>query len=336
MTSPYAAAHANPQGAGDARPTGSQIIENQGLRGKLNGKVMVLTGATSGIGLETARALSMTGATLFLTARNLPAAEKAIQDILVLGRISLIRMDNNSLTSVRAAATEILTRSNGKVNILVANAGVMGISDHQLTEDNHEVHFQTNFLSHFMLFQLLKDALLSSATSDFHSRVVVVASSAHRAATLPKSDDYSFEKSEYDHNMAYAGSNLAKIYLANEVNRRYSSQGLFATSLHPGAINTNISRNIGPEFVQQILANPDVVKVLKSPEQGAATTVLAAVGREWESRGGVYLEDCAEAKRGVDDGQVFGSGWVEQTFNPEAEGRLWRDALELVYFKVGA
>jgi len=280
--------------------------------------------------LETARALSATGATLFLTARNLIAAKKATHDMLEPGRVSLVEMDNNSLRSVRTAAKEILSRSKGNVNILIANAGVMGIPERQLTEDGHEIHFQTNFLSNFLLFQLLKDAMLSSATVGSHSRVVVVSSAAHRSTLLPDSDDYDSEKGQYDYSVAYATSNLGKIYLANEINRRYCSKGLIANSLHPGGINTNISRHAGPEFVEMIMAIPGVMKISKSPEQGAATTVLAAVGKEWENRGGKYLEDCAEAERGEDDWNTFSPGGVKQTYDSEAEARLWKDASNMV------
>jgi len=326
----YTAAHANPQGAGDARPTVLQIVRDEGVEGKLGGKVIVITGANSGIGLETARALSATGATLFLTARNLKMAETALAGIVEAGRVSLVEMDNNSFACIRAAATTILKKSNNQVNILINNAGVMGIPDLKLTEDGQEVHFATNYLSEFLLFQLLKLALLASATPDFHSRVVNVSSSAHRAGSLPESDNYNFEKGGYNHGLAYANSKVASTYLANEIDRRYGSIGLHATSLQPGCIGTNISRHLGPEFVQRILANEYIVKILKSPEQGAATTVLAAIGKEWENKGGKYLEDCEEAQRGKDDNDAFGVGYVSQTYDPKNEERLWKDSLKIV------
>ncbi|KAK3304810.1 uncharacterized protein B0T15DRAFT_419209 [Chaetomium strumarium] len=104
-----------------------------------------------------------------------------------------------------------------------------------------------------------------------------------------------------------------------------------ATSVHPGAVgDTAIGRHVSPEFRARIMADPYVRKILKSPEQGAATTVWAAVGREWTARGGRYLEDVAEARRGEDDGLVFGVGWVRQTYNPEEEDRLWEESLRMV------
>ncbi|KAJ9630182.1 uncharacterized protein PV06_07510 [Exophiala oligosperma] len=330
----YKDAHTNPQGPGDGRPTAMQIIRDQSLEGKLKGKVIVITGANSGIGLETAHALSATGATLYLTGRDMQRAEAAIGDILEHDRVSLVKMDNTSSASIRAAAAEILEKCQGKINILIENAGVMGIETLTLTPEGHETLFATNHLGHFLLFQLLKDALLASSTPAFHSRVVVVASSAHRAAgDLHDSDNYSFQKGGYNHGLAYAQSKLANVYMANELERRYGGRGLHATSLHPGAIDTNLSRHLDREVVEQIRSLEKVAKVMKSPEQGAATTVVAAVGREWEDKGGKYLEDCEEAKRGEDDGDVFGIGFVRQTYDPNDELRLWKDSLDMIGMK---
>lgn len=326
----YTAAHANPQGAGDTRPTALQIVRDEGVEGKLGGRVIVITGATSGIGLETARALSVTGATLYLTARNLKMAETALAGVVDAARVSLVEMDNNSFASIRAAAAIILKKSNNKVNILINNAGVMGIQDLKLTEDGQEVHFATNYFSQFLLFQLLKPAMLASATREYHSRVVNVSSSAHRAGTLPDSDNYNFEKGGYSYEAAYANSKLASVYLANEIDRRYGSKGLHATSLHPGGIATNISRHLSPEFKAFFTSNEALLKIFKSAEQGAATTVIAAVGREWENKGGKYLEDCEEAQQGKDDGNIFGAGYVSRTFDQKNEERLWKDSLKIV------
>ncbi|KFZ03218.1 hypothetical protein V502_11139 [Pseudogymnoascus sp. VKM F-4520 (FW-2644)] len=326
----YAAAHINPQGGGDARPTALQIIHDESRVGKLVGKVIIITGATSGIGIETARALSATGATLFLTARNLKSAQSALAGILEPGRVSLVEMDNNSFASIQSAAATILTKSNNQVNILVNNAGVMRIEHLTLTEDGHEITFATNHLSHFLLFQLLKPALIASSTPDLHSRVVNVASSSHRACVLPESNNYNFQKVEYNFGLAYSTSKLASVYMANELDRRYGHKGLHATSIHPGGIETRISRHVDPEFAKQFTEDPIFRTLLKSPEQGAATTVIAAVGKEWENRGGRYLEDCVEAPRGEGDNNPLGSGFIRQTYDRENEERVWKDSLVMV------
>ena len=326
----YAASHVEPQGPGDARPTALQIIRDENLEGKLGGKVMVITGASSGIGIETARALSATGATLFLSVRDLKAAETTLAGILEPGRVSLVEMDNNSFASIKAAADTILSRSASRIHILVNNAGVLGIPELRLTEDGHEIHFATNYLSHFLLFQLLKSTMIASATSDFHSRVVNVGSSGHRAYALNESDNYSFQKGNYNPLAAYAQSKTAELYMTNELDRRYGDKGLHATCVHPGGIETRISRHFGPKFVEQLMSDEGLVKTFKSPEQGAATTVIAAVGKEWENKGGKYIEDCAESLRGKDDHDSFGYGWVSHTYDRKTEGRLWKDSLNMV------
>jgi NAD(P)-dependent dehydrogenase (short-subunit alcohol dehydrogenase family) len=327
----YTASHLSPNGAGDARPTALEIVKDNDLEGKLTGKVIVVTGSSSGIGIETARALSATGATLLLPVRDTKKAKATLEGILEPGRASLVQLNNNSFGSVKAAAQTILKQSKNKVNILVCNAGVMGVPVRTLTEDGHEVHFQTNHLSHFLLFHLLKPALLASSTPGFHSRVVLVASSAHRTVTLLESDNYSFEKSQYDTQSAYAHSKLANIYVANEIERRYGSKSLHGISVNPGVVGgTMMSRQIPPEVLAQITSDPYMVSINKSHEQGAATTVLAAVGKEWEGKGGKYLEDAEEAERGQDDNQAHSAGWVKQTYDPESEARIWRDSLRMV------
>jgi NAD(P)-dependent dehydrogenase (short-subunit alcohol dehydrogenase family) len=230
---------------------------------------VVITGTTSRIGLETARALSATGATLFLTARDMKKAETPLVGILEPGRVSLVEMDNASFASIRAAAATILTRSNNRVIILVYNAGVMGIEELKLTEDGYEIHFATNRLSHFLLFQLLKPALLASSTPEFHSRVVIVASSAHHACNLNESDNYNFQKGGYDHGQAYANSKLANVYMANQLERRDGYEGLHGISIHPGVVHTNTPRHLSSEFLKQLTKDENILKILSTSEQGS-------------------------------------------------------------------
>lgn len=161
----YAEAHSTPSGPGDARPTALQIIRDEGAEGKLAGKVIVITGTSSGIGIETARALKLTGAKLFLTARNLAKAKIALGNIIEPGRVELVEMDNTSLDSVRSAAKTIIEKSINQVNILVNNAGIMALQKLEYTKDGFEMQFGVNHLAHFLFFELLKPALLESLTS---------------------------------------------------------------------------------------------------------------------------------------------------------------------------
>ncbi|KAF5000534.1 hypothetical protein FGRMN_1701 [Fusarium graminum] len=325
----YASAHEDPQGPGDARPTALQIIKDENAAGTLKGKVIVITGTSSGIGIETVRALSETGARFFLTARDLKKAQKALEGFFDASRMELVEMDQTSLDSVRTAAQHILDRTD-KVNILIENAGVMSVQNLEFTQDGHEMQFGTNYLAHFLFFQLLKPALLAAVTPELNSRVVVLASSAHHSSGINESDNYNFQKGGYDPFGAYGQSKTATIYLANEIDRQYGAQGLRATSVHPGGIMTELARHIPDWQLQAIVSDDTAKKMLKSPEQGAATTVWAAVGKQWENAGGKYLADCEEAPFCENPASHFGKGYVAHAYDPEKEARLWKDSLEIV------
>lgn len=155
-------------------------------------KVFLITGCSSGLGVETAKALATTGATLYLTARNVPAAETALASILKPGKVELIEMDLSSLAGIRAGAEQFLARSK-QLNVLICNAGVMAIPNLTATVDGFETQFGVNHLAHFLLFQLLKDTLLASSSFEFSSRVVAVSSSGHRGGGI-RVNDYNYVK----------------------------------------------------------------------------------------------------------------------------------------------
>jgi NAD(P)-dependent dehydrogenase (short-subunit alcohol dehydrogenase family) len=144
LTNKYTATHLSTKGLGDARPTAMDILNDEGPEGKLSDKAIFVTGASSGIGVETVRVLARTGATVFAAARDLKKAEKALVGIE--GKIELVRMDLASLRSVREAAEDFLKRSGGKLNISINKAGVMAIPARTVTEDGFEVQFGTNHL----------------------------------------------------------------------------------------------------------------------------------------------------------------------------------------------
>lgn len=213
----YAAAHQNPQGPGDARPTALQIIEDENLIGKLVGKTIFITGANQGIGLDSARALYATGADVFLGVRSNEKGDKAIADIRKTpnlpgrGSLQAVVLSLDSLDSVRKGVESFLAKSEGKLNILVNNAGVI---QHEKTKtvDGFESHFGTNHVGHFLLFQLLRPALLASVTPEFHSRVVAVSSMAHRASEI-RFHDFNFEEEgSFEQSVAYGHSKTANIY----------------------------------------------------------------------------------------------------------------------------
>lgn len=326
----YAEVHSKPNGPGDARPTAVQIIKDEGVENKLSGKVIVITGTSSGIGIETARALSLTGARLLLTARDLSKAKTALDGILKPGRVELVEMDNTSLSSVRAAAKDILQKSNNQVNILINNAGIMALPKLEYTKDGFEMQFGVNHLAHFLLFELLKPALLASASPQFSSRVVNLSSSAHHVASINESGNYNFEKTQYNDWVSYGQSKTANIYMANEIERRYGSRGLHATSLNPGVIATPLLQHLDPATLEAMQKDETALMKMKSPEQGAATTVWAAIGQEWEKKGGEYLAECGRTTRGNDNHEITGEGFAGHAYDSEKGSRLWTDSLKMV------
>ncbi|KAH7141105.1 hypothetical protein EDB81DRAFT_655237 [Dactylonectria macrodidyma] len=287
-SSRYADAHLKPNGPGDARPTALQIVKDEKREGDLNGKVALITGCSSGLGIETARAMKASGITLFVTARNLEKAKNALGDILDNRQVHLLALDLGSLDSVRSCVEEFKSKSQ-KLNVLIENAGIRHVPEGK-TKDGFELHWGTNHLGHFLLFELLRQMLLDSSTAEFQSRVVIVSSTAHRNAPIDFSD-LNREKKKYDPSVAYGWSKLANVYTSNEIERRYGAQGLHAWSVHPGGIRTGLQK---PNFRDALtFVKCGIMTTLKSTmnsEQGASTTVWAAVSRELEGQGGKYLE----------------------------------------------
>jgi NAD(P)-dependent dehydrogenase (short-subunit alcohol dehydrogenase family) len=333
--STYAASHISTQGPGDARPTALQVVEDEGLFGKLAGKVVLVTGANSGIGVETARAIHATGATLYLTARDSAKAQQAVDNIKngpgpkSDAPIHAIEMRLDSFASVRAAA-KVFHATNDRLNLLILNAGVMATPKGK-TEDGFETQFGTNHLGHFLLFQLLKPDLLAASTSQFQSRVISVASSAHRYSNI-RLDDFNFEKDPYDPWTAYGQSKTANILFANDIERRYGSKGLHALSLHPGIIQTNLSQYLSKEVLESLASNKSLHKSMKSIPQGAATTIYAALSKEWEGRGGKFLSNLAEEGPADATGDWLQSeaGYAPWVYDEEAARKLWEESNQLV------
>ncbi|KAH7137744.1 WW domain-containing oxidoreductase [Dactylonectria macrodidyma] len=333
----YSTAYASPKGPGDARPTALQVVEDEGLVGKLTDKVALVTGANSGIGLETARALHATGATVFITARDAAKAQKAMDEILKGtgvksgAPIHAIEMRLDSLESVRAAAKAFLGQSD-KLNLLILNAGIMCTPDEK-TEDGFELQFGTNYIGHFLLFQLLKPALLAGTSPSLQSRVVSVSSIAHNESGI-RFHDLNFEKEPHNPWLAYGQSKTANIYLANEIERRHGAKGLHALSLHPGAIFTNLTNHMDVSGWVSSMTE-EAKNDLKSAPQGAATTIYAALSKEWEGRGGKYLSNCAveppiSADRSWQEGATGHAAWA---YDEASASKLWDKSNKLVGIK---
>lgn len=328
MSAKYQAAYKSPNGAGDARPTALQIIKDENLEGKLADKVIFITGCSSGIGIETARTLFTTGATLFLTARNLDKAKAAIPDLISSERVHILELDLGSLESVRACAKNFLSKSQ-KLNIFIANAGVMACPEGR-TKDGFETQFGTNHLGHFLLFNLLKSSLLKSASPEFNSRVVLLSSIGHRYAE-PNFDNLNLEGS-YNEILAYGASKTATVWTANQIDRLYGPAGLRAFAVHPGAIDSDLQRHMSDDMKAAVITD-ELIRLYQSPQQGAATTIWAATSKELNGLGGKYIEQCHVSGPWVEKDGLWAPGYAAWAYDPEKEKKMWLKSLELVGLK---
>ncbi|KAL2683444.1 hypothetical protein Neosp_007914 [[Neocosmospora] mangrovei] len=320
----YAKLFENPGGPGDARPTAIQVIKDEGLDVL---QVFLVTGGSSGIGVETARALAITGAKVFIAVRSLEKGQVACESFLEPGRVELLSFDSSSLASVHATAAEFLKKSS-TLNMLVCNAAIMMTPQRELSVDGFEIQLATNYLGHFLLFWLLQEVMQKSSTPAFNSRVVNVSSAGHHASEI-RFEGLNFSTDgTYDPAKAYGQSKLAQIYMANYINRRYGHKGLHALSVMPGGISTNLQKHIPVEVKRSWVENKDIYNFMKSVEQGAATTIVAAVSKEWEGMGGKYLEDCRPASH--DLLVPFTRGVEDYAYDEAKEDRLWSLTLELL------
>jgi NAD(P)-dependent dehydrogenase (short-subunit alcohol dehydrogenase family) len=340
---PYADVHQDPQGPGDARPTALQIIQDEDLFMKWPTMTILITGGSSGIGIETAKALHHTGAQIFLTTRDVRKAEEVRDDILASSPsqkdIGIIQMELSSLASVRAGAESFMKQS-PQLNILVNNAGVMAVP-HDKTLDGFETHMGINHFAHFLLTELLLPTLITSATIDLPSRVINVASMGHwhqegGIGAPGVFDDLGFDGTPYQPMAAYGRSKHANILHANGIERRYGSVSqhpVHAYSLHPGGITTKLWRHLGTDAAPD---KPDGKHwhTWKTIEQGAATTVWAATAKVLHGQSGRYCEDCGES---IASYYKTRAEWVPGTpgyapwaYDKEAEEKLWQFSLQAI------
>lgn len=280
----------------------------------LTGKRAIVTGAASGIGVETARALASTGAIVILAVRNTDAGAQTAADITATTGNHNIHVASLDLSNQDSIA-KFVTAWDEPLHILVNNAGVMALPE-QHTPEGWEMQFATNYLGHFALALGLHDALAASGTA----RIVSVSSSGHLASPVVF-DDIHFAFRPYDPLLAYAQSNTASILFAVGATRRWFSDGITVNALMPGAIATNLQRHTGG------LKTPPERQ--KTPEQGAATSVLLATSRLLEGIGGRYFEDCNEASI-VTNGNGYVSGVAPYALNPDNADRLWVESLCLL------
>jgi NAD(P)-dependent dehydrogenase (short-subunit alcohol dehydrogenase family) len=335
---PYASVHFATNGPGDARLTALQVVKDCNRLGDLRGKTVLITGCSSGIGVETARALYEAGAILFLTARDMPKLEKVIDESVSKADTRDVPMPVgieihlDSLASVRKGVDDFRAKSHGELHILIENAGVMACP-YAKTIDGFERQIGTNHMARFLLFELVKPILLQTAKrSGTISRVVTVSSAGHRLGGINFDDiNYTLDPSKYSKWGAYGQSKTANIYLASSIHRRYASEGSTAISVHPGAVMTPLLKHLEEEDFAALGGMNSFEKVLKTPEQGAATTVWAAVSPHFEdmANGGRYCVDVGECGPSLGNDSSRSAGYAPHIYKRRMRSDCGSSAVRL-------
>jgi NAD(P)-dependent dehydrogenase (short-subunit alcohol dehydrogenase family) len=289
------------------------------ISGSLKGKIIVITGANTGLGKETARILANRGAYVILACRDERKAHDAIDDLVRGGvnkkNLVFMKLDLSDLQSVRQFCKEF-KKKYSELHILINNAAVGFLQKREETKDGFEKQFGTNHVGHFLLTNLLIEELKAGAPS----RVIMVSALLHLKGRI------FFEDINLRHNysaiMGYCQSKLANILFAKEFNKRWEQKGIKAVSLHPGVINTELTRSYKDSFLKRFvfaLFHPMIYYVCKSEWYGSQTTVYCAVCEHNQLPGGAYFADC----------KVSNKLSVEAR-NKEAAARLWKLTEDMV------
>jgi retinol dehydrogenase-13 len=306
------------------------------LEQDLSGKVYVVTGANSGIGLATVEQLARQGATVVLACRRVKEGEAARARIQARGTIEVMELDLADLASVRRFAAAFLERHR-RLDGLVNNAGVMNVPQGR-TQDGFETQIGVNHLGHFLLTELLLEVLKASAPA----RIVVVSSSYHAAAMGRTGhivlDDLHFERRKYDGWEAYAQSKLANVLHARSLASRLTGTGVVAVSVHPGWVRTNLISPTMPRWLQDYVLRP-VLRLggMIEPWDGAQTSLYALLCPEVAEQAGAYFSQTGIYKERA----LRKGGWPMRSPNPEAHDdalaeKLYAESRRLVGLEAAA
>ena len=286
----------------------------------LTGRLAIVTGGYSGIGLETTRALTKAGARVVVPARRPADAREALEGV---PGAEVDELDLADLESVRVFAERFLA-SGRTLDFVIDSAGIMACPETRVGP-GWEAQFAINHLGHFALVNRLWPALAPG-----RARVVSVSSGGHHLTGM-RWDDVHWQRG-YDKWAAYGQAKTANVLFAVHLDRLAESSGVRAFALHPGAILTPLQRHMAKEEMVErgwidengTPLNPEG---FKTPQQGAATQVWAATSPQLDGLGGVYLEDCEVAEPAPADGAMRGvKDWA---VDPEEAARLWQLSAEL-------
>jgi NAD(P)-dependent dehydrogenase (short-subunit alcohol dehydrogenase family) len=291
-----------------AESTAAEVLEGVDL----TGRHAIVTGGASGLGASTVRALAGAGARVTIATRNPGRAKALVEE---LPTVDVAALDLEDLASVRSFAAGW----QDPIDILVANAGIMALPTRQTSSNGWELQLATNFLGHFALITGLHGHLRNA-------RVVMVSSGAQLGAGVDF-DDPQFERRPYDPWAAYGQSKSADVLLAVGISRRWAADGIVANALAPGYIHTNLQRHLDDGTMRALgamdeggeLVTPDYYK---TPDQGAATSVLLAASPLVAGVTGRYFEDCQEQPV-VPGGEQAQRGVADWSVDPVAADKLW-------------
>ncbi|AGZ42787.1 SDR family NAD(P)-dependent oxidoreductase [Actinoplanes friuliensis] len=295
----------------------------------LTGVRAVVTGASSGIGVETARSLARAGAEVTLAVRNTDAGARTAADITRSTGNGAVRVGALDLADL-ASVTAFAERWTGPLHLLVNNAGMI-VSTLQHSPEGWELQFATNHLGHFALSAGLHEALAAGARERGEARIVSLSSTAHMRSPVVF-DDLHFERRAYDPQAAYAQSKTANSLFAVEATRRWAADGIFANTVNPGGVSTGLQRDFTQKQKDYLAAaEASGAFTYKTVQQGAATTLVAAVAPEFVRTGGHYLDDGREAYTVGNEADLFehSHGVKEWALDPGAARRLWALSLDL-------
>ena len=283
----------------------------------------IVTGASSGIGIETARALANAGAAVTLAVRDIRAGERVAADIRCgpgNPSVDVGRMDLADLESV----AEFVAAFDGPLHILVNNAGVMALPERRLGHAGWELQLATNHLGHFALATGLHGALASAGGA----RIVSLSSIAHLRSPV-EFDDLGFARRAYDPGEAYGQSKTANVLFAVEANQRWAADGITANAVHPGAIlESNLSRHMDPDVLAQLRSSGRYR--YKTLAQGAATSVLLAAWPQLDGVGGRYFEHNQQSTVTDDPAGAYalGHGVARYALDSDAARQLWESSAQ--------
>ena len=301
----------------NARSTAAEVLAGVDL----SGKTALVTGASSGLGVDTARALAAAGAALILPVRDAAKGEVVAAEIRASHPAADVRvgaMDLGDYDSIRRFAGGLAAEGR-PIHLLINNAGIMACPLRR-TPQGHESQLATNHFGHFLLTSLLAPLLRKAAPA----RVVQLTSIGHRISPVHL-DDLHFERRPYEKWAAYGQSKTANALFAVELDRRLRPDGVAAFAVHPGGIMTGLQKELSREEMEAMGwfdkdGNPH--PLFKTAAQGASTSVWAATSPWLDGKGGLYLEDCNISVL-ADEATPSYFGVRAHAIDPDAAARLW-------------